>query len=79
MRLKPVLLAPRGRRLEVTKSILWFLILIFVEIAIHDFSVWLKTGSNPPDIIRFRSNTGTFFRFVRPKFLTIYCAIKQKE
>ena len=25
---------------------------------IHDFSVWLKTGSNPANINRFRSHTG---------------------
>ena len=32
--------------------------LIFVEnYAIHDFSVLLRTGSNPPDINRFRSHT----------------------
>ena len=24
----------------------------------HAFSVWLRTGSNPADITRFRSNTG---------------------
>ena len=38
-------------------------ILIFVENclyydAIHDFSVWLRTGSNPADISWFRSDTG---------------------
>ena len=35
-------------------------ILIFMENfynAIHDCSVWLRTGSNPADINRFRSNT----------------------
>ena len=26
--------------------------------AIHDFLVWLRTGSNPADINRFRSLTG---------------------
>ena len=36
---------------------------IFVEIcmyydAVHDFSVWMRTGSNPADIDRFRSHTG---------------------
>ena len=25
--------------------------------AIHDFSLWMRTGSNPADINRFRSNT----------------------
>ena len=24
----------------------------------HDFSVWLRIGSNPPDINQFRSRTG---------------------
>ncbi len=38
-------------------------ILIFVENCvlfddIHDFSVWLITGSNPVDSDRFRSHTG---------------------
>ena len=38
-------------------------ILIFVEnwlffYAIHDFSVWLRAGSNPHDINRFRSHIG---------------------
>ena len=38
-------------------------ILIFVENclsydAIHDFSVWQRTGSNLPDINRFGSHTG---------------------
>ena len=28
---------------------------------IHDFSVWLRTGSNPVEINRFRSHDGTFF------------------
>ena len=37
-------------------------ILIFVEKcllfdAVHDFSVWLRTGSNPVDSNRFRSHT----------------------
>ncbi len=26
--------------------------------AIHDFSVWLRTGSNPVDCNRFQSHTG---------------------
>ena len=26
--------------------------------AIHAFSVWLRTSSNPPDINRFQSHTG---------------------
>ena len=28
---------------------------------IHDFSVWLRTGSNPLDIDWFQSNTGEIF------------------
>ncbi len=40
-----------------------FFVLIFVENclycdAIHDFSVWLRNGSNPADINRLRSHTG---------------------
>ena len=45
--------------------------------AIHDFSVQLKTGSNSPDINRFRSHTGKvsmsvficFFLYVNPVFI----------
>ena len=39
--------------------------------AIHDFSVWLITGSNPADINRFRSNTGIILN-------SIYNAFKAK-
>ena len=32
---------------------------------IHDFSVWLKTGSNPADIHRLRRHIGTSILFVK--------------
>ena len=31
-----------------------------LDIIRYDFSVWLRTGSYPPDIKRFRSNTGKY-------------------
>ena len=34
---------------------------LFIFEALHDFSVLLRTGSNPPDIYRLRSNTGNIF------------------
>ena len=34
---------------------------------IHDISVWMRTGSNPADINRFRSDTGNRFIPVRQK------------
>ena len=41
-------------------------ILIFLENCLHygakhDFSVWLRTGSNPADINWFQSHTGKYF------------------
>ena len=33
----------------------------------HDFSVWLKTSSNPADIDRLRGDTGITFSFVFSK------------
>ena len=43
-------------------------LLVFVENcllydAIHDFSVWPRTGSNPPDINPFRIYTELYFLF----------------
>ena len=62
-KIKSVLLDKRGRRYGLIKLVL---ILIFFNIrgkilqygAIHDFSVWLRTSSNPTDINRFRRQTG---------------------
>ena len=61
------MLAPKGRRPR-----LLILILILVEIclkndAIHDFTVWLRTASNPGDINRFRSHTGYLIPINSPK------------
>ena len=36
--------------------------------AIHDFSVWLRTGSNPADIDPFRSHTGNTIKFSNSDF-----------
>ena len=33
-------------------------ICILIYDALHDFSVWLRIGSNPEDINRFESHTG---------------------
>ena len=53
----------------VKLSYLMIVILIFVENfpyydAIHDFSVWLRIGSNPVDINRFRSQTGKYYKIL---------------
>ena len=65
MILKPVLLKTEGPMAQTNKIGVDFMIsiLIFVENwllyrDIHDFSVRLRTGSNPADINRFRSHTG---------------------
>ena len=42
--------------------------LFVIRGAIHDFSVCLRTGSNPADINRFRSDTGKGFKYL-PKVL----------
>ena len=63
MRLKAVLLAPKGRDNKTGINLMIF-ILIFVENCLqydarHDFSVyWFGTGTNPADINRFGSHTG---------------------
>ncbi len=31
----------------------------------HDFSVWLKTGSNPADSNQFRSHMGKYFQYIK--------------
>ena len=59
--LKPVLLVAKARDNKAGIGFIIF-ILIFVENclkydAIHDFSVWLRTGSNSADINGFRSHT----------------------
>ena len=45
--------------------------------AIH-FSVWLKIGSNPPNINRFRSDTGKYFlRYLFMSFnIRLDCCIR---
>ena len=35
-----------------------------VDDAIHDFSVWLKTSSNPADSNRFRSHIGKVITYL---------------
>ena len=57
---------PKARADKTDINIMIF-ILIYVEHflsfdAIHNFSVWLRTGSNPADSNRFRSHTGKSFR-----------------
>ena len=81
--LKTVLLAPICRRNGLTKLILilWLYILKFVEKLIYydtifNFSVWLRTGSNPADINRFGSHTGKFLVcmfIIIIYILPIYC------
>ena len=64
-------------------NIMIFILVKFVESGsnivgtINNFSVWLRTGSNLVDIIRFRSNTGKSFNYqVRQAFakLIVFCA-----
>ena len=38
---------------------------------IHDFSVWLRTVSNPADINQFRSHTGKIFLMKKRHFKSI--------
>ena len=64
IRLKPVLLSTKAQANKTGIDFMIF-ILIFVENclqydAIHDFSVWLRTGSYPADINRFRIHTGKY-------------------
>ena len=44
---------------------------------IHNFSVWLRTGSNPADISRFRIHTGKKFilREIKCMFLFVVISI----
>ena len=48
------------------KNIMIFILIFVVNClkydAIHDFSVWFRTGSNPADIIRIRSHIGKYFK-----------------
>ena len=58
-KIKTSLVSPEGPKALITK-LLSILFLLFVENclqynAIHDFSVWLRTGSNPLAINRFES------------------------
>ncbi len=55
---------PKARANQTSINFMIF-ILIFVENcqkfnAIHDLSVWLRTGSNPPVSNRFLSHTGKY-------------------
>ena len=67
IRLKPVLLVPRGRRPGLTKLVIIqdFYSNIYVKLSViwcyTWLSVWLRTGSNPADINQFWSHTGNVF------------------
>ena len=61
--------SPGGQRPGLTIDFM-ILLLIFVENclwydAIHDFSVWLRTGFNPPDVNLFQS----LFEITLPTFI----------
>ena len=62
-KIKTSFVNPKGPRENKIGNKLMIFILIFEENcpqfgAIHDFSVYLGTGSNPPTINRFQSYTG---------------------
>ena len=66
-----ILLFSNKLNLEYICSNLSHCTFIFVEYWIkyddmHDFSVWLRTSSNPVDINRFLSHTGNTFSIFRP-------------
>ena len=71
-RLKPALLARGvGLRLMLIKL---FLVLIFVENCLKvevNFSIWLRTCSNPLDINRFQSHTGKSLPCIIEEFYTL--------
>ena len=64
IRLKPVLLVPRGRKPGLTKLVIiyYFYSNIHVKLSVRRcytwLSVWLRFGSNPADINRLWSHTG---------------------
>ena len=68
--IKTSFVSPDGPKARSNKTGIRFMIfiLIFVEnclkyVVMHDFSVWLKTGSNLADIDRLRGDTGITFSF----------------
>ena len=71
-KIKPVFLAPMAQaHPNKTGFNFMIFILIFVENflyydAINNFSVWLRTGSNPADTNRFRNYTKKFYKFHVP-------------
>ena len=66
--IKTCFVSPEGPKTQADKTCFYFMIFIFIVVeicmlfgAIHDFLVWLRTGSNPADSKRFRSHTGKFY------------------
>ncbi len=66
-------------RLTKFVLILWFYLNICRKLsvidAIHDFSVWLRTGSNRADSNRFQSHTAFLYINLRTECLSIYLHI----
>ena len=78
------MLAPRDQRPRLTKlegiNSMFFFILIRGNLAVYDalldFSVWLRTGTNPADNNRFRSHTWKTYLICRIRMLLCICVIK---
>ena len=71
----------RWHGLKKLVLILWVYIFIFVENWIlyytrRSFFVWMRTGSNPQDINRFRMNTRKYFQNVCSFLCCCDCQIK---
>ena len=54
----------KGSVNKTGNNIMIFILLFLENDTIYAFSVWLRTGINSVDIIRFRSHTGNLFKFV---------------
>jgi len=67
-KIKISFVSSKGPKARANKTSINFIIFISIFVkncllfdAIHDFSVWLRIGSNPVDINRFQSHTGKYF------------------
>ncbi len=68
-KIKNRFVSPEEARANKTGINFMIFILISIETcllldAIHYFSVWLRTGSNPADSNRFQSHTGEYYTHI---------------
>ena len=57
-KIKTSIVSPERTKARANKTVINFMIFILIIVQnCHDFSVWLRNGSNPPDINRFWSHT----------------------